>query len=83
MSDPKGKGHRAPENLGFLSLGSGWVPLEWIVLVKCLNPDGEIRYREMTSKNLQPVEALGMTTTFEDTLRTKIMMNARQVGDDE
>lgn len=81
MSDPKGQGKRTTENLGFLNLGSGWVPLDWIVLVKCLDPEGNIKYREMTSKSLQPVEALGMVSTFEDTLRTRIMMSVREVDE--
>jgi hypothetical protein len=83
MIDPKAKDDRPSENLGFLSLGCGWVPLEWVALVKCLDPEGKVRYREMTSKNLQPVEALGMVATFEDTLRTRIMMGAREMGPGE
>jgi hypothetical protein len=58
------------------------VPLEWIVLVKCLNPEGQIRYREQSSKALHPVEALGMLATAEDTVRTRLMMGARNVGDE-
>lgn len=61
-------------------LGEGWIPIDYIVLVKCLAPNGQLRYREMTSPTMHPIEALGMLTTMEDTLRTRIMMSSRPVG---
>lgn len=64
-------------------LGEGWVPLEALTIVKCLNPTGEIRYREMLSRNLHPVEALGMLTTMADTMRARLMAGARPAGEDE
>lgn len=81
MTDPKAKGDQTSENVPFLRLESGWVPLEWVIMVKCLDPEGRVRYREMTSKSLQPIEALGMLSTMEDTIRTKIMMSARSMKD--
>lgn len=52
-------------------------------MVKCLDPNGQVRYRELTSKNLQPIEALGMLCTMEDTVRMKIMTSARVMRDPE
>lgn len=71
----KGQDARPSDALGFLNLGEGWIPLDWVILVKCITPDGSVRYREMLSKTLHPVEALGMATTFEDTMRTRLMSN--------
>lgn len=65
-----------------MKMEPGWVPLEWVVLAKCIAPNGEVRYREMMSKGLQPVEALGMLCTMEDTIRMRIMRSARAIGED-
>jgi hypothetical protein len=67
--------------LGFLNLGKGWMPLEYLVMVKCLDPKGQVRYREMSSTTLHPVEALGMLTTMGDTMRGRLMKDARQTRD--
>ena len=56
--------------------------LETIILVKCLDPEGQVKYREMTSATLHPVEALGMLETMSDTIRTRLMSGARTIGDD-
>lgn len=71
--------------LGFVDLGEGWVPIEFLLMVKCLDPKGRVRYREMSSTTLHPVEALGMLSTMEDTVRKKLMADARELRewDDE
>lgn len=53
------------------------ISLGVVVLAKVMNAEGEIRYREWISPALHPIEALGMTTTFEDTLRAVIMHGTR------
>jgi hypothetical protein len=67
--------------VGFLQLGEGWMPLEYLIMVKCLDPKGNVRYRELSSKTLHPVEALGMLTTMGDTMRSRLMREARQISD--
>lgn len=57
----------------------GWLYLEACVLIKCMDSEGTIRYREVKSKGLTAVEALGMTTTYADTLRHFIMKGVRDV----
>ena len=59
------------------------MPLEWVVMVKCLDPQGQVRYREMTSTTLHPVEALGMLATMEDTMRSRLMRTAHNFGEGE
>jgi len=59
------------------------VPLEWVVMIKCLNPQGQVQYRELTSKTLHPVEALGMLTTMGDTMRNRLMRDAHNYRADE
>jgi hypothetical protein len=54
----------------------GWLYLDAVVLIKCMDDQGAIRYREIKSRGLTPVEALGMTTTYGDTLRHFIMRGA-------
>jgi hypothetical protein len=56
----------------------GWMYLDAIVLIKCMDSDGNIRYRELKSPSLTSVEALGMVATYEDTLRSMIMKSASQ-----
>jgi hypothetical protein len=55
----------------------GEIALEAVVLVRCLAADGSLKYREWKSTTLHPVEALGMVTTFSDTLRELLMKNSR------
>ena len=62
--------------MGFFNLGKGWTPLEYVMVIKCLDPEGEVRYRELTSKSLTPTEALGMVVSMGDTLRNRLMRNA-------
>jgi len=83
MSDPKAKGDKGQNDLSFLNLGSGWVPLDWLIMVKCLDPKGNVRYRELSSTSLHPVEALGMLTTMGDTMRGRLMRDARSINDYE
>lgn len=54
----------------------GWLYLDAVVLIKCMDDAGNIRYREIKSKELTPIEALGMTVTYADTLRHFIMKGA-------
>lgn len=54
----------------------GLLYLDAVVLIKCLDVDGNIRYKECKSENLHPVEALGMTETYSDTLRHILMRRA-------
>ena len=55
----------------------GWLYLEAVVLLKCMDDEGLIKYKEVKSKGLTPVEALGMVETYSDTLRTVLMRRAR------
>lgn len=77
----KQEGTTPSTRLGFVDLGEGWVPIEFLLMVKCLDPKGRVRYREMSSTTLHPVEALGMLTTMEDTVRKKLMSDARNMTD--
>jgi hypothetical protein len=77
----KPKGVAGSNGTTSFELGKGWIALETVILVKCLDPEGNIRYREMTSTTLHPVEALGMCETFCDTLRARLMHNARPYED--
>lgn len=54
----------------------GWMYLEAVILIKCLDADGDIRYKETRSQGLTAVEALGMTETYTDTLRQTLMRRA-------
>lgn len=81
--DPKPESAKSKHDLSFLNLGKGWVPIEWLIMVKCLDPDGEVRYQEVTSKTLNPVEALGMLTTMEDTMRRRLMRGARSLNEED
>lgn len=56
----------------------GWVYLDAIVLIKCADDQGKIRYKEMKSNDLPYVEALGMIKTYEDTIRAQIMRSATE-----
>ena len=54
----------------------GWMYLEAVILIKCLDDDGDIRYKETRSSGLTAVEALGMTETYTDTLRQSLLRRA-------
>lgn len=54
----------------------GWLYLDAVVLIKCMDADGKTRYREIKSQGLTAVEALGMVETYSDTLRHAIMKGA-------
>lgn len=82
MNEPNVKGTMGSDGRLYFNLGEGWIPLEFVVLAKCLNPEGEIKYRELTSGTLNPVEALGMVETMGDTLRARLMSGARATRDD-
>ena len=63
----------AVNTLRFRDLPEGAVALEGLLLIKFITEDGTIRYAEMATPTLHPVEALGMVTTAEDTLRGTLM----------
>lgn len=54
----------------------GWLYLDAVVLVKCVDDEGKTRYREIRSNGLPEIEALGMVETYSDTLRLQIMKRA-------
>jgi hypothetical protein len=63
----------AVDKLRFRDLPKGAVALEGVLLVKYITEEGTIRYAEMATPTLHPVEALGMVTTAEDTIRARLM----------
>ena len=63
-------------NWDFLPSPDGWVPLEAFICVKYIDPQGIIKYKEIKTPSLHAIEALGMVTTAQDTLRAFIMQNA-------
>jgi hypothetical protein len=81
MPQSKPKGAAGPNGVTSFDLGKGWMALETVILVKCLDPEGNIKYREMTSQSLHPVEALGMLETMIDTVRARLMSGARPYDD--
>jgi hypothetical protein len=56
----------------------GWVYLDAVVLIKCVDDSGAVRYKEMRSNDLPLVEALGMVTTYTDTIKAQIMRLATE-----
>lgn len=54
----------------------GWLYLDAVVLIKCMDDNGRLRYKEIKSSSLSEVEALGMAVTYTDTLRSQIMRRA-------
>jgi hypothetical protein len=56
----------------------GWMYLDAIVLIKCADDTGAVRYKEMRSNDLTLVEALGMITTYTDTIKAQIMRQATE-----
>lgn len=57
------------------------VVLGTVVLTKVMLPNGEIKYREMTSETLHPIEILGMVTSFTQTLNRVIAGGTFQRGE--
>lgn len=55
----------------------GEVALGAVVLMKVLTVEGHVQYREFNSKELHPVEALGMADTFADSCRIRLNKAAR------
>jgi hypothetical protein len=51
----------------------GWVAIDAVLLIKGINESGQVRYVEMSTPQLSPIESLGMAVTFTDTMRTLIM----------
>lgn len=58
----------------------GEMALGAVVLMKVMNPDGSIVYRECTSDSIHAIEMLGMVETFRDTLKHTIMGGIRTRG---
>lgn len=58
----------------------GEMALGAVVLLKLMNANGKIMYRECTSDSLHCVEMLGMVETFRDTLKQTIMGTIRRPG---
>lgn len=71
----------AVERLRFRDLPEGAVALEGLLLVKFITVDGKVRYAEMATPTLHPVEALGMVTTATDTLRETLMKGVARDAD--
>lgn len=55
----------------------GWIYLDAVALIKCIDPDGNTRYKETRSRGITEVEALGMAETYTDTLRQALLRKAR------
>jgi len=58
-----------------------FLPLDMIVVIKGLNENGDIKYREMSSTGLSPMERLGMAVSYADSMRSMLMRGARGTGD--
>jgi hypothetical protein len=56
----------------FTDLPDGATALEVVVLVKVIDADGHVGLVERSSKGLTLWEALGMATTFADTMRDQL-----------
>jgi hypothetical protein len=52
-----------------LALPSGWVPLEGVVLVKCLDDEGDLSWAFRTTAGLTDEELLGALMTRTDLCR--------------
>jgi hypothetical protein len=55
------------------SLPDGWAPLEGIVLVKCLDPEGHPVWAFRTTAGLNDEELLGALTVRTDLLRKELL----------
>lgn len=67
-------------NVELPDFNDGDIVIEAVVLAKVITVEGKTVYREWKSSDLHPVEALGMVTTMEDTLRAMIMGKIRMGG---
>jgi hypothetical protein len=54
-------------------LPDGWAPLEGIVLVKCLDPEGHPTWAFRTTAGLNEEELLGALTVRTDLLRKELL----------
>lgn len=59
-------------------LPEGAIPIDMVMLFKWVDPEGKVKYSEMKSAKLHPVEALGMLTTAVDSLRALCMNPDRE-----
>ena len=59
-------------------LPSDSIPIDMIMLLKWVDPEGKVNYSELKSAKLHPVEALGMLTTAADSLRAMCMNPHRE-----
>ena len=64
----------------YLQEEEGWIYLDAVILIKCYDPDGNVKYREIKTPDLSQVEALGMVETYSDSLRSILMRKARRSG---
>lgn len=55
-----------------------FMPLDMIIIVKGLDEEGSIRYREMASSGLAPMERLGMVVSYADTVRSQLMRGSQE-----
>ncbi len=55
-----------------------FMPLDMILVIKGLNEDGSITYREMASNGLAPMERLGMAVSYADTIRSVLMRGSQE-----
>jgi hypothetical protein len=62
-------------------LPEGAVPLDVVCLVKALDAEGRMMLCERSSDGLTRWEALGMATTFADSMRARLIDSLRD-GDD-
>ena len=56
----------------------GWLYLDAVVLIKCMDDTGKIRFKEMKSDGLSHMEALGMAISYSDS--TRKMLERRGSG---
>lgn len=63
-------------------LPRGWTPMSAIVLVKCIDEDGEPTWAFRTSDGLNDEELLGALTVRIDLLRSELVEGYHQEGDD-
>lgn len=67
--------------LSVKDLPDGWVALDAVVLVKGIDGSGQVRYAEISTGTLSPMEGLGMATTFGDTCRSLLLRGTIGFGD--
>lgn len=58
-------------------LDKGSMAVGAVVALKIINEDGHVQYQEFKSPEIHAIEALGMLDTFQDTLRSHIMSQAK------